>query len=79
MVKFEEIWLQISPFWWVYGLFLSLMGGKMGLQKAILEGKLALYIMGCVTGLIIGCAHDRVIMSDLLIELSGIQLFENFE
>ena len=28
---------------WVYGLFLSLMGGKMGLQKAILEGKLALY------------------------------------
>ena len=26
---------------WVYGLFLSLMGGKMGLQKAILEGKLA--------------------------------------
>ena len=43
MVKFEEIWLQISPFWWVYGLFLSLMGGKMGLQKAILEGKLAPY------------------------------------
>lgn len=28
---------------WVYGLFLSLMGGKMGLQKAILEGKLAPY------------------------------------
>ena len=28
---------------WVYGLFLSLMGGKMGLQKAILEGKLAQY------------------------------------
>ena len=26
---------------WVYGLFLSLTGGKMGLQKAILEGKLA--------------------------------------
>ena len=51
----------------------------MGLQKAILEGKLALYIMGCIIGLIIGCAHDRVIMSDLLIELSGIQLFENFE
>ena len=37
------------------------MGGKMGLQKAILEGKLALYIMGCIIGLIIGCAHDRVI------------------
>ena len=36
-------------------------------------------IMGCVIGLIIGCAHDRVIMSDLLIELSGIQLFENLE
>ena len=28
--------------------------------------------MGCVIGLIIGCAHDRVIMSDLLIELSCI-------
>ena len=28
---------------WVYGLFLSLMGGKMGLQKAILEGELAPY------------------------------------
>jgi len=26
---------------WAYGPFLSLMGGKMGLQKAILEGKLA--------------------------------------
>ena len=26
-----------------------------------------------------GCAHDRVIMSDLLIELSGIKLFENLE
>ena len=30
---------------------------------------IALAIMGCVIGLIIGCAHDRVIMSDLLIEL----------
>mgnify|MGYP007105060400 FL=1 len=30
-------------------------------------------IMGCVIGLIIGCAHDRVIMSDLLIELSCMQ------
>ena len=29
--------------------------------------------MGCVIGLIIGCAHDRVIMSDLLIELSCMQ------
>ena len=33
----------------------------------------ALYIMGCVIGLIIGCAHDRVIMSDWLIELSCMQ------
>lgn len=29
--------------------------------------------MGCVIGLIIGCADDRVIMSDLLIELSCMQ------
>ena len=29
--------------------------------------------MGCVIGLIIDCAHDRVIMSDLLIELSCMQ------
>ena len=29
--------------------------------------------MGCVIGLIIGCAHDRVIMSDWLIELSCMQ------
>ena len=29
--------------------------------------------MGCVIGLIIGCAHDRVIMSDLLIELPCMQ------
>ena len=28
--------------------------------------------MGCVIGLIIGFAHDRVILSDLLIELSCI-------
>ena len=30
-------------------------------------------IMGCVIGFIIDCAHDRVIMSDLLIELSCMQ------
>ena len=29
--------------------------------------------MGCVIGLIIGCAYDRVSMSDLLIELSCMQ------
>ena len=30
-------------------------------------------IMGCVIRLIIGCAHDRVIISELLIELSCMQ------
>ena len=30
-------------------------------------------IMGCVIGLIIGFAHDRVILSDLLIELFCMQ------
>ena len=29
--------------------------------------------MGCVIGIIIGCAYDRVSMSDLLIELSCMQ------
>ena len=36
-------------------------------------GVILYVIMGCVIGLIIGCAHDRVIMSDLLIELSCMQ------
>ena len=29
--------------------------------------------MGCVIGIIVGCAYDRVSMSDLLIELSCMQ------
>ena len=40
---------------WVYGLFLSLMGGKMGLQKAILEEKLAPY-----PGWIFGKNQDKM-------------------